>query len=782
MKKPFYTLLLIFNLLIAGKMFAKGNVGEDTLATITAKDELVLLKADEFYEQKNYVAAMNLFDTLSILYPQSVLFKFKAGICFLHASSKHETALLYLQDVKRRKPDLEAIDYYLGRAFLYNYFYDNAIASFKEYEAKPLLKGETKIDVAHFIDYCLNGKELIKEPLNIYIENIGKPINTDNSEYVPVISSDESYMIYTYRGERSIGAKQNAKNRSDTEGDYYEDIFISYRIGEHWLYPEPLASINGKNHDAAIALSVDGQKLFVFKANKKDNGDIYMSQLKGSDWLNPVRLNRNVNTRFWEGSITMSSNEKTIFFTSNRPGGYGGRDIYRSNKQADGEWGPAKNLGPLINTKYNEDAPFIHPNNTLFYFSSEGHTSIGGYDIFKSDILGDSITPPLNLGFPVNTSSDDKYISITANGSRAYYSSGVDEGLGQQDIYTITPGVPGKKPQLAIVKGVVTANEKPIQAKIQLTTRAGETDFGTFYSNSETGKYLLMLQPFKNYKISFSAEGFKTHNEYVNTAALRKTVEVNENIHLYSSDYSLPKVESKDTVGFIFSRLEEELSKLDSMDANDDRLIAMAREREDERAANLPKNSAYFRVATEHTIKRILAQNALDQNEKPSSMNLLASNSTSTERAVTKDSAAAITEKVTAEVNSLNPTAALALETNAKPSNTIQEKSNTAVAVAGKENSNSIFGVYYKVQIGAYRFPDNFKYEKIKPLGSIEKLKLEDGITRFTLGNYETLAEAKKMRLEVIKRGIKDAWITATVNGERKLLVELSKMNLTVIN
>ncbi len=783
MKKIGSSLLFFFYLFLPSFLFSQTTNENDTLATISEKDERILLKADEFYEQNNFVGAMSLFDTLCKLYPQSVLFKFKAGICFLHASSKHETALLYLQDVKRRRPDLEAIDYYLGRALLYNYFYDNAIAAFNDYASKPETKKEPKIDVSHFIEYCMNGKELLKEPLNTYIENIGKPINTDNSEYVPVIASDESYMIFTYRGERSLGGKQNARNRSDTEGDYYEDIFISYRVGEHWLYPEPLGNINSNNHDAAIALSVDGQKLFVFKATKKDKGDIYMSQLSGSDWLTPKRLNKNVNSNFWEGSISMTSDERTIYFSSSRPGGFGGRDIYRCTKQQDGEWGPAENLGASVNTKYNEDAPFIHPNGNLFYFSSEGHNSIGGYDIFKTEVIGDSLTNPVNLGFPVNTSSDDKYISITTNGTRAYYSSGVDEGLGQQDIYTITPGVPGKKPQVAIVKGLVTADEKPVQAKIKVSNRNGDKDFGTFYSNSETGKYLLVLQPFMNYKISFSADGFSTHNEYVNTAALRKTVEVTENIHLYSKNYSLPKVVSKDTIGFIFTRLEEELSKLDSMNVNDDVLIATAREREAERKVNIPKNSTYFRVATESTIKRILAQNAITKQENQNTTLLEYTESINSQKQI---------DSLARKIDTNNLNSELELTTKSSSSHTkIEEEPNTGISDKAlhdseekptKAESNAIFGVYYKVQIGAYRHPENFRYEKIKPLGNVETLRLTDGITRFTLGNFENLEEAQNMRKVVMEKGIKDAWITATVNGERKLLSELKQMNLKVIN
>lgn len=780
MKQKIAIISLLCTFVFSFSIKAKNLDNSDTFATITAKDEQLLLNAEDYFDAENYIAAMSLFDTLCKHYPQSLLFKFNAGICYLHASSKHTLALSYLQEAKANNPDLEGVDYYLGRAYLYNYYYDEALSCFQKYNERPKHRNETKMDVSHFIDYCNNGKELTKNPVSVVIENIGRPVNTDNSEYVPVISSDESYMIFTYRGERSKGGKQNANNKPDNEGEYYEDIFISYRIGDHWLDPEPLGNINTNGHDAAIALSVDGQKLFVFKATTKDKGDIYISELKGSDWTVPQRLNKNVNTTSWEGSITMSNDEKTIYFSSSRPGGFGGRDLYKCSKQADGEWGPAQNLGPNINTKYNEDAPYIHPDSKLFYFSSEGHNSIGGYDIFKSLVQGDSLTAPLNLGFPINTSADDKYISVTTNGLQAFYSSGVDEGLGQQDIYSITPGILGAKPQVAVLKGKVKGNEKGIRAQIKVSNQAGNKDYGTFYSNEETGNYLLVLLPTVNYKIRFEKEGYPVHTEYISTSSIKKTIEVEQDIHLYTSDYALTKVTPRDSMGFIYSKLEEEVSKLDNSDISDDNLIAVARAQEAERRSGISATSASFRVATEATVKRIVEQNSThvavaNQLDKPKELNEIALVET---KISTKDSSF---QDSSLNASKTNSSTLVNSGESTKPLNkNVSEL--TTNKLADSLLYNRTFGVYYKVQIGAYRHPKNFKYAQISNLATVEKLLLKDGITRFTMGNFETLAEANQLRSKVIEKGIKDAWITATVNGERKLLDELSAMNLNVIN
>ncbi|HRH63833.1 MAG TPA: hypothetical protein PLI68_10945 [Bacteroidia bacterium] len=772
--------LLLLGCSLCFNAYSQTANASDTLATISLQDESILLKADELFDLNNFIAAMPLFDSLCAHYPQSVLFKFKTGICFLHASSKHDKALLYLQDVKQRKPDLADIDYYLGRAYLYNYYYDQAIQSFTAYAAIPAKKGETKIDVAHFIDYCNHGKEVIKNPITTRIDNIGQPVNTDNSEYVPVIASDESFMIFTYRGERSKGGKQNANNRPDSEGEYYEDIFISYKVGTHWLYPEPLGTINTNNHDAAIALSVDGQKLFVYKASKKDKGDIYVSNLNGYDWSTPKRLNKNINSDSWEGSISMSGDEKTIYFTSNRPGGFGGRDIYTSTLDANNDWGPAINLGPGINTAYNEDAPFIHPNNKLFYFSSEGHNSIGGYDIFKAQVLGDSMGAPENIGFPVNTSTDDKYISISSNGAHAYYSSGVDEGLGQQDIYSITPGIPGRKPQIAVIKGKVSGNENPVKAEIIVRDKKDDHVVGKFYSNSATGNYLLILLPYQNYKITFESNGYKKHTEYIGTASLNRAVEVIQDIHLYNDTFTGERIVSKDTIGFIFSKLDEEISKLDSMSLDDDHLIALAREREEERLSATPVYTSSFRVATEATIKRILAQNYLlksqqlaEQRKQDSLLALQNTTLKNTSQATqnSSDTAAVEQQQLVTTSTTENQKTKQAGSTNTTNTALTDAPTNSTTP----DKSTAQYGVFYKVQIGAYRYPKNFKYPQLKEFGTAETLLLRDGITRFTMGNFETLAEAKQLQKKIIAKGIKDAWITATVNGERKLLQELKQ-------
>ena len=183
----------------------------------------------------------------------------------------------------------------------------------------------------------------------------------------------------------------------DSKGTYSEDIYLSYKVGDSWIPPDKnkmfyatvfntkiQEGINSAGHDASIALSVDGQTLFVYKDTEIGSGDIYISERNGLAWTYPTKLNTNINSDHWEGSASLSADKQTLYFSSERPGGMGGKDIYVSVKREDGIWGEAISLGPDINTSEDDDAPFIHADDKTLYYSSRGQQSMGGYDIFIS--------------------------------------------------------------------------------------------------------------------------------------------------------------------------------------------------------------------------------------------------------------------------------------------------------------------------------------------------------------------------------------------------------------
>lgn len=410
------TLLLI--ILTVTSLFAQNK--------LSSKQEKSMVDKAEFYfedgDYQNIPKSLDLFEKLEANKPDDPYYKLMVGICYTYFKDKKHLSIDKLFEVQKINPTFNELNKYLGRAYAVNHQFDKAISFYQKYLNSSDLEEEDKSAARQSIIYCQNAKKFISDSLSVRIENIGPPINTEFSEYVPVITPDESMIIFTYRGDRSKGGLMGPTGKPDPDGQYYEDIMISYKLGSEWLEPESIDdNINTVGHDASIALSVDGQQLFVYKQNKKDHGDIYVSNLDGNQWKKPIKLKGGVNTEAWEGSATLASDGQTLYFSSDRPGGFGGRDLYSAKLQLDNTWGEIENLGPTINTKFDEDAPFIHPDRRTMYFSSKGHNSMGGYDIFYTYLNEDGWDEPADVGYPVNTINDDRYYVLSADAKTGYY-------------------------------------------------------------------------------------------------------------------------------------------------------------------------------------------------------------------------------------------------------------------------------------------------------------------------------------------------------------------------
>ena len=504
-----------------------------------ANDEKSMIKdADVFFGQEDYLKALPLYVKLYEQNPKKNIYGYRAGICYLYKSDEKQKSIEYLEKILKNAPKTEDINFYLGRAYHINERFEDAITYLQNFLSKKCSQ-EKKIMAEILIENCKNAKTLVENPLVVSIQNLGVPINTNYSEYGPVISADESVLIFTYKGERSTGGQIDYDGNPSIFGDYYEDIFISYKVGGKWMTPESIGeNINTKGHDASIAVSGDGQKLFIFKSSVDDGGDIYMSTLDGDVWSTPEKLKGDVNTQYWEGSVSMSSDGKTLYFSSEKPGGMGKRDIYKAKLQSDGSWRDVQNLGPTINTNLDDDAPFIHPDGKMLHFSSKGHKSMGGYDIFRCEMLTDSIwSEPYNLGYPINTTEDDIYYVLSADGKRGYYSSGKAGEFGQQDIYVVDPGFIGKKIALAMVTGIITLNDKSAKADIHVADIGNNKSIGNYSSNTATGKYLINLSTGNNYQLIFKVEGVDEQSRNVNTMNVDSFMNAVVSVQFYTKDF-----------------------------------------------------------------------------------------------------------------------------------------------------------------------------------------------------------------------------------------------------
>ncbi len=408
--------------------------------------------------------------------PNNALLNAKIGECYLHSSTK-QAALTYLQKAQQLDATAEPrLHYLLARALHLSGQWEAAL---KEYEqARPVAAGATSDDLAVTTDdlaqrvrECRRGQQLQAKPIRVLIENAGPALNSPMSDYAPLVSADESVLLLTSRRTGSTGGQL------DSEGDgMLEDIYQSDWNGTAWSPARNLgAPVNTPRHDATVGLSADGQHLLVYIEDNE--GDIYESNLLGSTWSKPKSLGSRVNTKYQESSACYSPDGKYLYFVSDRPGGRGGRDIYRVELDART---PAQNLGSVINTPYDEEGVFMHPDGKTLYFSSKGQSSIGGYDIFKSTLTATGQwTEPENLGWPINTPDDDVYFVMGASGQHAYYSTDLPGGLGGKDIYRVTflgpepvaaqPPAPAQplKPKAAkpVVAAKPAASKKPSTAK-----------------------------------------------------------------------------------------------------------------------------------------------------------------------------------------------------------------------------------------------------------------------------------------------------------------------------
>ena len=401
-----------------------------------------LKTGNKFFEQENYRAAIPFYEKVLAKDPNNAKALFNAGISYM--SYDKEKASDYIYKAQKLKPKVSKdVEYWLGRVDHLNYNFDEAVAHFQAYNATLKKTDQRKEELAQLIQHSKNAKVQFNSPKDIFVKNLGPTVNTQYSEHSPVISSDDKLLIYTSRGENVTGATgsvSDKKNKSiAADGEYFEDIFEAKRLDdENWEKPRSLSGVlNGKGHDASTQLFDNDTKLLMYRND--NNGDIFVADKSGGDWTAPKPLDANINSKSYEGDAFISPDGLTLYFATGKYSEDGTLDLYYSTRVAGGDFGPAKSLGGNINTKYDDDSPYLSKDGKTLYFSSRGHNTMGGYDIFKSeyDETARRWGPAQNMGYPINTPDDDSYYRLSPDGSYAYLSSYRIGGYGEKDIYTI---------------------------------------------------------------------------------------------------------------------------------------------------------------------------------------------------------------------------------------------------------------------------------------------------------------------------------------------------------
>jgi Tol biopolymer transport system component len=513
MKKNIFILFLFFSVLGVNAQFNKSQLNK-------------LREADDRFELTDYYGAKLIYLELIKIDSLNPEIHYKLGICQYYLHDDISEAIYHLE-IAKTGAHLDAY-YYLGLCDHRSELFDQAIKNFTYFKEHDNGEDIPIEEVDRQIDIALRAQELIKVPFGYDIINLGKEINTSYHDYVPLVSANDSLMVFTSRREGSTGGEK------DPYGKYFEDIYFSIKEHGQWQQSKNIGPpLNTATHDACVGLSHDGKKMIIFRTNEDlTGGDLYTTEFINGTWSDPKMLSKTINSDYAETSASITSDGMTIYFSSNRPGGYGGKDIYKSILFGNGEWSTPINLGPTINTKYDDDAPFISPDDRTLYFSSKGHKTIGGYDIFKSTMdENNKWTVPENIGCPINTVEDDIYFVITSNDDIAYYSSSKKGGFGGQDIYQIN--MIDRFNLIAVVKGVVIdSHSNPIKAKITLIESETGLVKGVYRSNENTGKFLIACSPNVSYKLIIEAKQFQNLEDELFFEFEKNLEEVNKSYQL----------------------------------------------------------------------------------------------------------------------------------------------------------------------------------------------------------------------------------------------------------
>lgn len=489
-------------------------------------DELKLFNASQSFNMGDYVKAVNLYKEVLVNRPNDAAVIFHIGECYFYMQER-DKALEQFEKAKtvneNGHPDIR---FMIGRCYQASGRTDDAMAEYTAAKTANAANAVKLAEIDYYFAQCQTAKSMMATPKPVKLTNLGAAVNSPYDDKRPSITLDGKTMIFTSR--RPDGKNANQDNEGD--GGYFEDIYACNWDSAKGTWGEAelvRGSVNSEGHDAACSISPDGKQMFIYLNNPEDarGGEIYVSKRSSSGkWGTPKNMGRGINTSYFEDGAVLSPDGNTLYFMSERgqdlpykgQKGYGRSDIWMCKKIDKSTWGDPVNLGPVINTEYDEGGIYPAADGKTLYFCSNGHNSMGGYDIFMSRFENNQWSTPVNVGYPINTIGNERMFLLSQDGKSAYVDSDREGGLGERDLWLVDmTGMlpkPHTGPYMSLLTGsVFNGDGKPVAAEINVYDTNGTKI--TSVTSSAEGNYQLSLEGDKTYEIRIEYAGHKPVSE-----------------------------------------------------------------------------------------------------------------------------------------------------------------------------------------------------------------------------------------------------------------------------
>ncbi|HBX50913.1 MAG: hypothetical protein A2275_11045 [Bacteroidetes bacterium RIFOXYA12_FULL_35_11] len=512
-------------LLIAGLTIISGLFAISSASPIDIKNKTKMAQAWIRFNDGDYHGALRIYREIFETDSLDAELNFRIGQCYIYTKQMGK-ALPHLETAVKDSTIDKEIHFVLGQAYQFAGKIEAAMSSYYKFKTKLKPRQLEHHQVNTLLLQCQNAKELITKPVDVKIKNIGTTINTKHTDANPSVTADGKTLIFTSR-------RPNAKgdNIDPNTGDYFDDVYISTTAdgGRTWAQATPVqGNINTDGYDANLSISPDGSKIFLYKniPGETGSGDIYVSDKQpDGTWGKPYSVGKNVNSSYFESSSCITADGNTLFFVSEREGfgieSYGMGDIYMSKREGSG-WGKPVNLGKSINTVDDEIGVFVHPDGKTLFFSSNGHNTMGGHDIFMTTLVDGKWSDPVNLGYPINSTKEEIHFVLSTEGKKAYMSSNREGGNGAFDIWEVDMTNFYKShssfnkdvvnaltgPVLSIIKGnIIDGDSKPVS--IEFIIKDTDNNKETKIKSNEKGEYFITLPADLKYEIIINDSNYQ---------------------------------------------------------------------------------------------------------------------------------------------------------------------------------------------------------------------------------------------------------------------------------